>query len=210
MKQHTLLNAIVIALIALLMTACSSTKAPEMIKTFEISNFPKPVKSFLVIGAGTDEEANSQFETLLVTELKKRGVESYGAKLALDKGTELSKESAIALVKKLDVEGVIVTRLLGTRLEIEKTEKRTEVKVKRPQFESLTDFFVYEYTDIHVEQEFDIAATAVLATDLFSVTNQGRVMSMQSTSFDKNDAESIIKETISEIVNQLKRDNVID
>lgn len=180
-----------------------------MIKTFEAKNFKKPVGSFLVIGTGKDKTANLKFEMLLSNTLKENGVQAHSALLNLEKGTKLTKESAIALTEKLGTDAVLVTRLLGSKLEIEKTEKRTEVKITRPQFEKLSEFFVYEYTQIQTEQELDITATVVLATDLFTTANEGRVLSMESISFNKKNADAIIGETIEEIVTLLKRDNII-
>jgi hypothetical protein len=209
MRKSRITSIIPILSFLFIIGGCSTTKAPDMFKTFEISEFKKPIGSFLVIGSGEDEQANKKFEKLLKDALLKENVRAISARESIAKGERLTKESAIALVDKLNVESVIVTRLLGTRLDIEKTEKRTEVKIQRPQFESLTDFFVYEYTDVQVEQDFDVTATAVLATDLFLVANSGRVLSMQSTSFDKKSADAIIEETVEEVVAQLKRDNVL-
>jgi hypothetical protein len=209
MKYSNLYKIATTLLFAIFITSCSTIKAPEIIKTYEAKSFKKPVNSFLVIGVGKDKEANIKFEALLSDTLKNNGVEAHSAALNLDKGVKLSKESAIALTKRLGVEAVLVTRLLGSKLEIEKIEKRTEVKIERPQFEKLSEFFVYEYTQIQTEQDLDITATVVIATDLFTTADEGRVLSMESTSFDKNNAEVIIEETIREIVSQLKRDNIV-
>lgn len=209
MKRTNLLMTLLCISVGLLISSCSTIKGPEIVTKYEAKDYAKPINSFLVIGVGKDKDANKQFERLLVKELETQGVKAFSSIQKLPDGQKLSKESATEMVKKLNVQGILVTRLLGSKLEIEQTEKRTEVKIERPQFEKFPDFFVYEYTQIHSEKEFDISATVVLATDLFTSLDGSRVLSLESTSFNKKDAEPIISETITGVVSQLKRDKVI-
>jgi hypothetical protein len=209
MNLSTVKNTLTAICVAIIVTSCSSLQVPEIVKTYEADDFKKPITNFLVIGVGKDSAENRNFERLLSDKLKEQGVQAHSALLSLEKDAKLNKESAITLAKKLGVQGVLVTRLVGTKLEIEETEKRTEIKIARPKPENLVDFFVYEYTDIQTEMDTDIVATVVLATDLYTLGKEGRVLSMESTSFDKKDVDTIMDEASVNIVSQLKCDGIL-
>jgi hypothetical protein len=118
MKIFTLSKTLSIICITLIITACSITKAPEIVKTYEAKDFEKPLNSFLIIGAGKNTSNNSLFEHRLRDKLKAQGFEAYGALSSFDKGVKLNRETAIALAKKLGVDGILVTRLVAMESEL--------------------------------------------------------------------------------------------
>jgi hypothetical protein len=209
MKIFTLSKTLSIICITLIITACSITKAPEIAKTYEAKDFEKPLNSFLIIGAGKNTSNNSLFEHRLRDKLKAQGFEAYGALSSFDKGVKLNRETAIALAKKLGVDGILVTRLVAMESELKDTKRRSEYTVKRDPTRNFSDYFRIEYTEIETKIETDIVTTVILATDLYVMGREDRVLGMESTSFKKMDIETVISEVTTKVISELKREGVL-
>lgn len=201
--------ATIILLVMAFLTSCASkTENFDVVKTFELSEFDKPISSFLVLGTGKDPSINLTFETLLVTALTQQGVKAHSATKNLDEGVAMSESTARKLVEKLNVDAVLVTRLVATRIETETNEKRTELIVEKAD-DNLSDFLMAEYKVAHTESTVVKLGTALLATDLYTIKEGERVWSVESTSVTKPNAAQILADSVSKIVKQLRQDGIL-
>jgi hypothetical protein len=147
---------------------------------------------------------------LFVNALSDQGVKAYSTHKELGRNPTINKETVTQLVKKLEIDAIIVTRLDSVEVEIDETVSRSSNRVQKPQFQNLTDVFVYEYQDISVDLDMSLAATVSLSTELFFAKNGELLLQLKTTSFKRTDKGTIETESIEKLVQYFKKSGVLE
>lgn len=209
MRYLTLLRAAAVLCVFFVLNACVSTPPAALKATFVSESLPKNVKSFLVLGLGEKRANSVEFEQRFSNALQDQGVTAYSVHKELGRKQEINKASVIALVKKLKVEAVLVTKLKDVKLEINEQLASKSKTIQKPQFKRLTDIFVYEYEEIETERDLGLAATVTLTTEVYSTSSGGLIAELETKSFEKTEKGQVENESISKIVSFLKSNRIL-
>jgi hypothetical protein len=208
-RYSILLRALAVTCTFFVLSACVSAPPATLKTTFVSESLPKNIKSFLVLGLGEKRANSMEFEQEFINALQNQGVTAYSVHKEIGRKQEITKASVIALVKKLNVEAVLVTRLKDVELEINEQRVSKTKTIQKPQFRRLTDIFVYEYEEIETERDMGLAETVTLTTEVYSTTSGGLIAELETKSFEKTEKGQVESESISKIVTFLKSNRIL-
>lgn len=168
-----------------------------------------PFSNILVVGVHTDGDARRRFETGVVRAISDSGTT---ARLGLDfirSDMEIDREAVLGAVTTSGADAVLITRLVGIEARVEREAGRTTTVADRRDSIPMADFFRYEYTEYEDPMVSTIVQTVVLETDLYRVSDESRIWSVQSTSIDKASIYETVDSVSRALTNALSNDGLI-
>jgi hypothetical protein len=171
---------------------------------------PAPVSRVLIIGVNDNQNAAENFEFRLTMALKAAKVEAFSLRDVTD-GKIPTKALAIETINRLNIDGVIVTRLIATQKNTKTTEQRSETVFEQPSPESLSNALVLNYKHTALETVVDTKATVLMSSDMYTTEseNDNRTWGIQFILKDKETRASVLQDAVELIVDKMKRDGIV-
>lgn len=178
------------ALILLLLTARANAQVAE---SYKDPNFASTVTRILVVGAHDDRNVRGIFENSVVRALRAAGADGESSLARLGSAETLSAETLVATAERADADAVLITRVLS--VETRESGDPGLAAAARP----------------HAADPLAGATTSTVRvhSDLYTVENQARVWSADSTTFDKANLFGVIDGITTAITAKLRDDRLI-
>lgn len=193
--------------IALMMlSSCSSTYLSNVWKDESYNN---TIKRVLIIGVAERDYMRAKFEDEFVRQFKERGVDAIAAYRVLTSNKKLDKEDIRSKVKELNIDTVLVTRLVDTET----------VKTYVPPIPAMPRGPYYgaqrHYNNLHgfYGASFDVVSTpgytlveefVILETNLYDAETEEIIWTVSSETLMGETSSRLIKSLVKQLVANLK------
>ena len=170
-------RARIAVLVALLIgSGCATTESTTQFHSDDVSGFSR----FLVVGQAGPYNSRSEFERLVVSELRERGASATAYHVAAGGDVPISRESIVDAVQSGDFEAVVITRVLNSDLDAHIREGATETLSTRRD-NGLIDLFRYDYEDVTNPSSLDLEISVTIITELYDMQGRALVWSGKSS-----------------------------
>lgn len=201
--------ACISALASLAASGCAG--GDRVVKIYEDASFSGgPFANVLVVGVGPNADNRRRFE-LSVADAIGAGGTSARASIQVMGGASqpVTRDSVAAAARSIGADAVLVTRLVDSSVRTETEQGPSVLEVERRDDIPLVDAFRYTYSEYEDPMVVTTIRTVVLATDLYDVTTEARVWSVESTSMNKESVYDIVDGASSALAGALARDGLI-
>jgi len=182
----------------------------RVVKLYQDPDFGgDPFSNVLVVGAHEDSDVRRRFENSVVRSLSAAGTDAISSIETMGSGQDITREALIAAAGTSGSDAVLITRLVDVQSQVEIEEGRSTAVAQRRSDVPLADFFRYDYAEYQDPMTITTVLTVVLATDLYSLADETRIWSVESTSFDKATVDATIDGASRAISDALSRDGLI-
>jgi hypothetical protein len=203
-------NRLLLVLSALTLTACAGSSA-KVVKTYELGKpAGAPYSRILVVGAHPDRAVRRAFEEALVGSLRSEQVDAVASISIAGMEAELTRETVGAAAGTARADAVLVSRPEDVRWSATEAESRSTMEVQRKDADNMIDFFRYDYIEYEDPMPLSTVRTVVISTDLYRVSDQAKVWSVESTGVGKDTAMDVIDAIAAATTRQLRRDELVD
>lgn len=185
-----------------LLSSCASTRLTGEFREPGYSG--GPVKSVLVVAVSDNQESRRSLEEAFVREFRQRGVAAQAALDALGPDTPIAQKTVLQAGKRLGVEAVFVTRLLGLKEEQVYSEpiyyRRVWVQGR----------YVYVYSPTLTSYavlggRYTTYRDYALESTLFSVQTGEPVWSVRSETVEPESTERVVADLAKAVLDGLKK-----
>lgn len=192
----------------LVLTACGPTQQVTHVGKVA-PTADAPYSDFLVISLFKSFDARRYLEQELVKELSKQGISAVASTSLMNTKTPATRETFVAMVQDLGVDGVLVTQLVSF-------ESEAKMKTMRPKASYNYSPTYYwnvwnvEQTEYIEPQGLNLKHVIRLATQVFSASQLEAVWAMETktdlvSAFDNRNDISFINKEARSIVSQVSR-----
>ncbi len=201
------LNRLAIAAFTcLFLISCSSTK---LTSTWTDPKYRGSQYShLLVIGVAEQEDIRRSFEEKFVERLEAGGIKAVESSSVMSKDQKIDKETILAVVKKTEVDGVLLTYLLAV--------KEKEVASPGPTYSRADDYHggtipdlssAYEYRS--ETQYYTTRVKVRLETNLYDAKTEQKVWSARSRTLNPKSDTALMDSVIDALVKDLKKNKLL-
>ena len=196
-------GSFLLALAAVVANGCAATSShsgPDMDET-SFSNF-------LVVAVAGNYNSRAQFERATVSGLRQQGASASTYYSTVGGNKPITPDDLRTAARSGNFDAVLVTRVLDAQTDLKVNEDREEIDAT-PIGGKLVNLFRYNYNDYKNPGSVDLKTSVTLATELYSVTTEEIVWSMEQTSKGETNLGLLIDETAATVVDRLDRDDLI-
>jgi hypothetical protein len=183
----------------------------SIVKVYEDPGFNGgPFNNILVVGVHKDIQARRLFEDALASTISETGSQATTSLSVMEAASTIDRDAVVAAVRRAGADAVLITRLLDDDLSVRVSEGRTTAVAQRRSDVPLADFFRYDYVEYQDPTTYSTIRTVVLSSDLYNVSDETRIWSIESSSFEKESTDEILDSATRGISTQLRRDGLIE
>jgi len=161
-----------------------------------------------VVGVSDSLDRRRLFEDRLADALRMAGATAWASSREMPLYEPLNADTLGPVVRRLDAEAVLVTRLVRREVNATEVEARTGVKTRR-RSDYAYDFFRYDYEEYQEPAYLEVTNTAGVATDLYDAESAALIYSVETTSYDRENVYQILDDLAPAIVRRLARDDML-
>jgi len=164
--------------------------------------------NFLVVAVAGNYNSRAQFERATVSGLRQQGASASTYYSTVGGNKPITPDDLRSAARSGNFDAVLVTRVLDTQTDLKVIEDREETDAT-PIGGKLVNLFRYNYNDYKNPGSVDLKASVTLATELYRVTTEEIVWSLEQTSKGETNLGLLIDETAATVVYRLDRDDLI-
>ena len=192
---------------SLIFFSCTTTKITNIWKDDGYRG--APFSDLFVIGVAKKENTRRSFENKFVEKLKAAGVQAVASSSVMPSDQKIEKEAILAAIEKLDIDAVLVTRLISLKEEEIRSPSTSEQG--RPddyQGRYYRDYSTaYGYT--HQPAQYTTSVRVGLETKLYDAGTEKLIWSATSKTANPKSRIELFDSVIEALVRDLKRNNLL-
>lgn len=195
----------------LLLPALALCILPGCAGTSSTTTAAKTTEQFsnvLVIVVAGDYETRAQFERVLVSQIRQTGAAARTYHSVVGGNAPVTKDDVIATIDQNDFDAVLAVRRLDGNIEMEINRSRTEIDAT-PIGGRIVNLFRSDYTDYTTPESVDLAASAVLAVELYDASTTEIVFSFDHETKKETNFGLLIDQTAAAIVRRIDREKLL-
>ncbi|MDJ0909528.1 MAG: hypothetical protein QNI99_10050 [Woeseiaceae bacterium] len=162
--------------LAHLVAGCAGTETESRYLVPEEPEF----RSFLVVGQAGDYNVRSEFERLVVSELRERGTSATAYHVAAGGDVAITRDSIREAVQQYGLEAVVLTRAISGDIDPQLRTGATDTVATRRD-NGLLDLFRYDYEDLRSPNTLDLEISTTIVTEVYDVRAEALVWSGKSS-----------------------------
>jgi len=192
---------------SLLFFSCVTTKITETWKDDGYRG--APFSDFFVIGVAKEKNTRRSFENKFVEKLQAAGVQAVASSSVMESDQKIEKEAILAAIEKLDIDAVLVTRLVSLKEEEIRSPSTSEYG--RPddyQGRYYSDYnTAYGYT--HQPAQYTTSVRVGLETKLYDVKTEQLIWAATSKTANPKSKIKLFDAVIEALVQDLKKNKLL-
>ncbi len=193
------------AVVALLIgTGCATTESSTQFHSDSVSAYSR----FLVVGQAGPYNSRSEFERLVVAELRERGATATAYHVAAGGDVPVSRESIVEAVQSGDYQAVVLTRVLNSDVDAHLREGATETLATRRN-NGLIDLFRYDYEDVTSPSSLDLDISVTIVSELYDMEARALVWSGKSSNPPVETIAELVSDAARSVVELINGDDLI-
>jgi hypothetical protein len=216
MKQK-IFSGSMLTLMILLLAACTSTSLTRLWKDTAFNK--KPLESIMVLGVAKKSEVSQRFEDLFVDAFQKKGITSVAAHKIIPQGRQLTKENLKEhkeIIKetaaKNQLNAVLITHLIRVSEEEEDLKSNRNDAGPSSSYHDMGAYSIFVYRNMGSPGPPGRAVTRQyvrLRTNIYDTDSEKLIWSASSQSVDPDSVDTIFRELLGVITDQLMADGFI-
>ena len=205
--NRLLKSATFIILASLFFFSCATTKITETWKDHRYRG--APFSDLFVIGVAKEENTRRSFENKFVKKLQAAGVQAVASSSVMELDQKIEKAAILAAIEKLDIDAVLVTRLVSLK----------EEEVRSPpagDYGSPDDYHGRYYSDYniaydyaHRPAQYTTSVRVGLETKLYDVKTEKMTWAATSKTANPKSKIKLFDAVIEALVRDLKKNKLL-
>jgi hypothetical protein len=192
---------------SLLFFSCSTTKITETWKDDGYKG--APFSDLFVIGVAKKETTRRSFENMFVEKLQAAGVQAVASSSVMESNQKIEKEAILAAIEKLDIDAVLITRLVSLKeKEIRSPSTSEQGRPDDYQGRYYTDYST-AYGSSHQPTEYTTSVRVGLETKLYDVETEKLIWAATSKSANPKSKIKLFDAVIEALVRDLKKNKLL-
>ena len=169
---------LVLSFVALLhlVAGCAGTETESRYLVPEEPQF----RSFLIVGQAGDYNVRSEFERLVVSEVRERGASATAYHAAAGGDNPITRDSIREAVRADGLEAVVLTRAISGETDAHVRAGTTDTIATRRD-NGLIDLFRYDYEDLRSPNTLDLEISTTIIIEVYDVRAEALVWSGKSS-----------------------------
>lgn len=192
-------------LVASCVTPIAQTSVDRVAKAKSVPN--APYSKVMVVGVAQQGTRGREFEEQLVTELTNKRTYAFGYRRAASRA-DVKQDVVEELLRAQQADAVIVVAARFRSVSTEEKGERVDVE-SQVRGGGLVDFFRYDYKEYTRPPDSTMRMTLQFVTDVFDVTEDRRVYTLESTTGAAESSSEIIMSEAAEIASRLRKDKMV-
>jgi hypothetical protein len=192
---------------SLLFFSCATTKITETWKDDRYQG--APFSDFFVIGVAKEKNTRRSFENKFVEKLQAAGVQAVASSSVMESDQKIEKETILAAIEKLDIDAVLVTRLVSLKEEEIRSPSTSEYQ--RPDDYQGGYYSDYSIAYGHTNQpaQYTTSVRVGLETKLYDVRTERLIWAATSKSANPKSKIKLFDAVIDALVRDLKKNKLL-
>ncbi len=199
--------------VSFLLFSCANTKISQ--SWVEPSN-NKSYNDLLIIGIAESEQNRRAYESYFVEELRDNAIEAVASYKLIKSNEKIDRETVTKAIKGLDIDGVIVTHVVGI----------DEESIYRPSagyayggygggyyrgghYGGLYSYYPHVNTYVHNPGYYSTHETYTIETSLYDVASEELVWTARSRTFSPESVDEVIVDLTKLLIKDLADKNLI-
>jgi ABC-type Fe3+-hydroxamate transport system substrate-binding protein len=186
-----------------LLAACAGTSSmTSSVESGETFN------SVLVITIAGDYNVRSQFERVVVSNIRATGASASAWYSVAGGNKPVAKEDVVTAIQEQGFDAVLAIRRLEGDIEMKVKKSRTEIDAT-PIGGRIVNLFRSDYTDYKTPGSINFATEALLAVELYSAATEEIVFSFDHQTKKNTNLGLLIDQTAETIVKRIDREGLL-
>ena len=192
---------------SLLFISCTTTKITETWK--DVRYRGAPFSDLFVIGVAKEENTRRSFENKFVEKLQAAGVEAVASSSVMKSDQKIEKTVILATIEKLDIDAVLVTRLVSLKEE-EIRSPSTSEHGRRDDYQGrFYGDYNTAYGYAHQPAHYTTSVRVGLETKLYDVKTEQLIWAATSKTANPKSKTKLFDAVIEALVQDLKKNNLL-
>lgn len=193
-------------LACLFLLSCTTTK---LTRTWADRSYSgPPFSDLLVIGVSEDEDIRRSFENKFVNKLKATGVQAVSGASVITGHRKWEKEVIVAEAKRLGVDGVLMTHLVGVQKK-EVASPSSTYNVPDDYHGGYYQYYSSGYDYTHRSQYYTTRVKIRLETNLYDAKTEKIVWTARSRTLNPKEDTALFDSVINGLIKDLKKNELI-
>lgn len=195
------------AVLLLATSGCSSQVTIEKLYQDPAAD-AAPYRNLLVVGIAGDTAERQRIEELIAGRLADEDVAAIPGYTRLGASPVLLQDAIDEAAAATGSDAILIAHLVSATVNPEFREGRVDVK-SECRGGNPVDFFLYDHEELREPDSVRFAHEVTMVTNLYDSRSGKRIWTIQSTCFDKNDFDAVLRREAQAIVRQLRRDGLV-
>ena len=206
MNLHTKLLGICALLFLFSLNSCASSKITGEWKDPQLGN--KKYTRILVIGVAKQPDRRKFYEDEFAKQLKRQGVMAYASHTIIPRDKMQNKDTIVKTIEGMDVDGVIVTRVLGLK-EIKEYTHGSTYQVPYGYYNNMHDYYDNSLSGAPPRSYVETHEYLQLESNLYDAETEKLAYTITTDTFVRQKFESRITEYIETVVQKLGSNSLL-
>ena len=192
---------------SLLFFSCATTKITETWK--DVRYRGAPFSDLFVIGVANEENTRRSFENKFVEKLQAAGVQAVASSSVMKSDQKIEKVAILAAIEKLDIDAVLVTRLVSLKeKEVRSPSTSEQGRPDDYQGRYYTDYST-AYGSSHEPAQYTTSVRVGLETKLYDVKTEQLIWAATSKTANPKSKIKLFEAVIDALVQDLKKNKLL-
>jgi len=205
-KLHIRILSCCALLILFLVTSCATSRSTGDWKDPELGS--KKYHHILVIGVAKQPDKRKFYEDEFAKKLNRLGVMAIASHTIIPQDKMQDKDTIVKSIAGLGVDGVIITRLLGTREQGPVTHGKT-YKVPYGYYNKMNEYYKKSYSDAPPVSYTETHEYLQLESNLYDAETEKLAFSTKTDSFLRQEFKKSVVAYIEIVVEKLQVNNLL-
>jgi len=193
-------------LLIFFLTGCTSSKITGEWKNPDLGN--KKYTRVLVIGVAKQPDKRKFYEDEFTKQLTRQGIMAIASHTVIPRDKMQDRNTIINSVEELKMDGVIITRLLGTKQQKVVPHGKT-YQVPYGYYNNMYDYYNNSFATAPPRSYAENHEYLQLETNLYDAETQALVYSINTDTFLRQQFQSRITAYIETVVQQLRKNSLL-
>lgn len=169
---------------------------------------PGPFSNVLVIVVAGDYNIRSQFERVIVSNVRKKGISASAWYSVAGGDKPVTREGVAAAMEQQGFDSVLAVRRLDGDVELKVKKSRTEIDAT-PIGGRIVNLFRSDYTDYKTPGSIDLVTNALLAVEFYGAGSEEIVFAFDHQTKKDTNLGLLIDQTAETIVERIDRQDLL-
>jgi hypothetical protein len=188
---------------SLIFCSCTPTKITETWKDDGYRG--APFSDLFVIGVAKEEKTRRSFENKFVEKLKAAGIQAVASSSVMESDQKIEKTAILAAIEKLEIDAVLVTRLISLKEEEIRSPSTSEYG--RP--DDYQGRYSSDYGYAHQPAQYTTSVRVGLETKLYDAGTERLIWAATSKTANPKSNIKLFDSVIEALVQDLKKNKLL-
>ena len=206
MKLQARILSCSVLLFLFLLNSCTGSRATGEWKDPELGS--RKFRHILVIGVAKELDRRKFYEDEFAKRLNRLGVMAIASHNIIPQDKMQDKEAIVKSIAGLGIDGVIITRLLGTREQGPVTQGKT-YKVPYGYYNRMNEYYSQSYSDAPPKSYSETHQFLQLESNLYDAETEKLAFSTKTDSFLRREFQESVAAYIEIVVRKLQENSLL-